>query len=126
MMRRSSLHGALSAACGVWMALYSLVVTTARPCAMHGGGMAMAPALAAAPQGHAHHHGAPAPAHECTCGDDCGAVPSVAPLAAAPQLARVGLVVQPAPRMAAHEARAPQSRLRLLPWANGPPALGAA
>ncbi len=143
MTRRSRTHRLLSTLTGVWFALFSVAPQASLPCPMHESAAEPASGSSASDArgsqgdhgGHATHAGmaggvagaladaeAPAPAHPCDCSTDCCGVPAAAlPKIAvdhAPALfmARGTIAIDPTLLRAA-------SRARLLPFANGPPAL---
>lgn len=139
MPRRSLLHRALAAVCGVWFTVSGTVTTAIMPCAMHDGTM-MAPAVDAAARPDAmaamHAHmghgsatpaatrpdgdGAPASDHQCTCTHDCCGVIEPVMTVAAIALATVPAQVHRRAVPATHAVHA-EWRDGILPFANGPP-----
>lgn len=147
MTRRTRTHRLLSTLTGVWFALFSMAPQASLPCPMHESAAEPASSSSATGArgsqgdhgGHAAHAGmpgamaggvagaiadteSPAPAHPCDCSTDCCGVPAATlPTIAvehtpALMVARTTIAIDPTLLRAA-------SRARLLPFANGPPAL---
>jgi len=146
MSRRSLSHRLSSSLLGAWFALFSVAPQSWRPCPMHGPGEdaghgaahAVAPipanadSMAGMPCEHAQaaplstpapHHEPMAP-HPCDCPPSCCFVPAVA-------LLHRPLQLDLAPLRVVERATLPpvtrriSSSARLLPFANGPPAVTA-
>lgn len=143
MTRRSRTHRLLSTLTGVWFALFNVAPQASLPCPMHESAVEPASGARASDArgsqgdhgGHATHAGmaggvsgaladteSPAPVHPCDCSTDCCGVPPAALPTIAVGHAPVLLVARTPIAMDPTLLRA-ASRARLLPFANGPPAL---
>lgn len=146
MYRRSREHRLSSTLLGVWFALFSMAPQSWRPCPMHGpgehaehgpahsaaagaasvdpmAGMQCEHAQAAPPSAPAPRRAPTAP-HPCDCPPSCCFVPAVALLHRPLQLDIAPLRVVERATLPPVTRRA-SSSARLLPFANGPPAVTA-
>jgi len=147
MTRRSRTHRLLSTLTGVWFALFSMAPQASLPCPMHESAAEVASGPGAddthgSPGGHGGHAAhvamagamadgaaggladaeSPGSTHPCDCSTDCCGVPSATlpptaeVRAPASLVARSTIAIDPTLLRVA-------PRIRLLPFANGPPAL---
>jgi hypothetical protein len=125
-MRRSRWRRALSAACGVWLAIALAEPAALHTCAMHDAHGHSATPAPSSPVAHEHagasheshrHDGAPL----CTCVGACCAAVAVAPPEAEPLLAFPAPVRHAVPRVPVERTRRPAAFEHARPPTIGPP-----
>lgn len=127
MLRRLGVPRALLGLVSAWFVLFSLLPGALQPCPMHG---EVTPALStpmamsgAEMADHAHDAPAesvPEPTHPCDCVTTCCGVPAMA-LALEPSRPTASVVQLDESAALSHAPSQAPSRVRLLPYANGPP-----